>query len=173
MSPNTLVLTMAAGNPVHHKPPDVQHGGVMVDMEDCYLVVVLAEDEEEGVHEFYEFGEVVPPQDTDDLKAKGLWFIKSPALFWNVTCDMSYTRIPNTKIKLASPLAPSAFQSLGWAPLMNEHAILGTLKTAAGNAFKTLLTRTGRCTPETPGLGGRSQRIERSGSSLATQNLKL
>lgn len=105
-------------------------------MEDCYLVVVLAEDEEEGVHEFYEFGEVVPPQDTDDLKAKGLWFIKSPALFWDVTCDMSYTRIPNTKIKLASPLAPGAFLSLGsshcWAPLVEEHAILGTLKTAAG-----------------------------------------
>lgn len=60
-------IRMAAGNPVHHKPPDVEHGGVVVDMEDRYLVVVLAEDEEEGVHEFYEFGEVVPPQDTDDL----------------------------------------------------------------------------------------------------------
>lgn len=139
MSPNTLVLTMAAGNPVHHKPPDVEHGGVVVDMEDCYLVVVLAEDEEEGVHELYEFGEVIPPQDTDDLKAKGLWFM-SPVLLWNVTCDMSYTRIPNTEIKLESPLAAGAFQRRGsshcWVPLMDEHAILGTLKQQQGMPSK-------------------------------------
>lgn len=58
---------MAAGNPVHHKPPDVEHGSVVVDMEHGDLVVVLAKDEEKGVHEFDEFGEVVPPEDADDL----------------------------------------------------------------------------------------------------------
>lgn len=62
---------MAAGDPVHHKPPDVQHGGMVVDVEDCDLVVVLTQDEEEGVHEFYEFGEVVPPKDTDNLRGRG------------------------------------------------------------------------------------------------------
>lgn len=36
-------------------------------MQDCDLVVILAKDEEEGVHKLYEFGEVVPPEDTDDL----------------------------------------------------------------------------------------------------------
>lgn len=58
---------MAAGNPVHHKPPDVEHGSMVVDMEHGDLVVVLAKDEEKGVHEFDEFGEVVPPEDADDL----------------------------------------------------------------------------------------------------------
>lgn len=60
-------IRMAAGNPVHHKPPDVEHGSVVVDMEHGDLVVVLAKDEEKGVHEFDEFGEVVPPEDADDL----------------------------------------------------------------------------------------------------------
>lgn len=43
----------------------------MVDMQHGDLVVVLAQDEEEGVHELYEFGEVVPPEDTDNLRGKG------------------------------------------------------------------------------------------------------
>lgn len=60
-------IRMAAGDPVHHKPPDIQHGGMVVDVEDRDLVVVLTQNEEEGVHEFYEFGEVVPPKDTDNL----------------------------------------------------------------------------------------------------------
>lgn len=66
-----MVLTVAAGDPVHHKPPNVEHGGVVVDMQDCDLVVVLAQDEKERVHEFYEFGEVVPPEDLDDLRGRG------------------------------------------------------------------------------------------------------
>lgn len=66
---------MAAGNPVHHKPPDVEHSGMVVDVQDCDLVVVLTKNEEKGVHEFYEFGKVVPPEDTDNLGAKGSQFI--------------------------------------------------------------------------------------------------
>lgn len=60
-------IRVAAGDPVHDKPPDVQHRGMVVDVQDRDLVVVLAQDEEEGVHKFYEFGEVVPPEDTDNL----------------------------------------------------------------------------------------------------------
>lgn len=60
-------IRMAAGDPVHHEPPDVEHGGMVVDVQHCDLVVVLAQDEEEGVHELYELGEVVPPEDPDDL----------------------------------------------------------------------------------------------------------
>lgn len=62
---------MAAGDPVHHEPPDVEHAGVVIHMQDRDLVVVLAEDEEEGVHELDELGEVVPPQDADDLGRRG------------------------------------------------------------------------------------------------------
>ena len=40
-------------------------------MQDRDLVVVLAEDEEEGVHELDELGEVVPPEDADDLGRRG------------------------------------------------------------------------------------------------------
>lgn len=60
-------IRVATGDPVHDKPPDVQHGGVVVHVQDRDLVVVLAQDEEEGVHELDEFGEVVPPEDFDDL----------------------------------------------------------------------------------------------------------
>lgn len=59
---------MAAGYPVHDEPPDVEHAGVVVDVEEGDLVIVLPEYEEEGVHELDELGEVVPPQDADDLR---------------------------------------------------------------------------------------------------------
>lgn len=67
--PKSLVkrLTVAAGYPVHDEPPDVEHAGVVVDVEEGDLVVVLPQYEEEGVHELDELGEVVPPQDVDDL----------------------------------------------------------------------------------------------------------
>lgn len=39
-------------------------------------MVVLAQDEEKGVHEFYEFGEVVPPEDTDNLRAKFIVYLQ-------------------------------------------------------------------------------------------------
>lgn len=60
-------IRVAAGDPVHHKPPDVEHGGMVVDVEDGDLVVVFPQDEKEGVHELYELGEVVPPEDADNL----------------------------------------------------------------------------------------------------------
>lgn len=59
---------MAAGDPVHDEPPDVEHADVVVDVEEGDLVVVLPEDEEEGVHELHHLGEVVPPQHVDDLQ---------------------------------------------------------------------------------------------------------
>ena len=60
-------LTVAAGHPIHDEPPDVGHAGVMVDVEEGDLMVVLPQDEEKGVHELDELGEVVPPEDMDDL----------------------------------------------------------------------------------------------------------
>lgn len=59
---------MAAGDPVHNEPPDIEHADVVVDMKKCDLVVVLPQDEEEGVHELDQLGEVVPPQDVYDLR---------------------------------------------------------------------------------------------------------
>lgn len=83
-------IRMAAGNPVHHKPPDVEHGGMVVDVQDCDLVVILAKDEEEGVHEFYEFGKVVPPEDADDLHIR---FSRAPCpLTEEVVSAFPYTR---------------------------------------------------------------------------------
>lgn len=61
---------MAAGDPVHNEPPDIEHADVVVDMKKCDLVVVLPQDEEEGVHELDQLGEVVPPQDVYDLREK-------------------------------------------------------------------------------------------------------
>lgn len=58
---------MATGYPVHHEPPDVQHAGVVVDVQKRDLVGILSQDKEQGVHELKKLGEVVPPQDTDDL----------------------------------------------------------------------------------------------------------
>lgn len=59
---------MAARNPVHDKPPDIQHASVVVDVEECDLVIILSQDEENGVHELDELGEVVPPQHVYDLR---------------------------------------------------------------------------------------------------------
>lgn len=58
---------MAAGYPVHDEPPDIQHAGVVVNVEKRDLVIVLPEYEEEGVHKLDELREVVPPQHVHDL----------------------------------------------------------------------------------------------------------
>ena len=52
----------------------------MVHVQDCDLVVVLAQDEEEGVHELNELGEVVPPEHTDDLGGRGRQRLPGSAL---------------------------------------------------------------------------------------------
>lgn len=137
-------------------------------------MVVLAKDEEEGVHEFYEFGEVVPPEDTDDLQAKGLWFFSSAFL----ECHLEHAIHMYTQHKkLESPagsqcLRVSELRSL-WVPLINEHAILGGLEGQQGclpRAPDTLAhsKKNRKRTPALLGFGGRSQRIQSSGSSLAT-----
>lgn len=53
----------------------------MVDVQDRDLVVVLAQDEEEGVHELDEFGEVVPPEHTDNLGGRASVFL------WDISSD--------------------------------------------------------------------------------------
>lgn len=45
-------LTVAAGYPIHDKPPDVQHAGVVVDMEKSDLVIVFPQNKEKSVYEF-------------------------------------------------------------------------------------------------------------------------
>ena len=60
-------IRVATGDPVHHEPPDVEHGGAVVHVQHCDLVAVLAQDEEEGVLELDELGEVVPLEHADDL----------------------------------------------------------------------------------------------------------
>lgn len=61
-------LTVSTRHPVHDEPPDVEHGGVMVDMQEGDLVVVLPQDEEESVHKLDEFGEVIPPEYINHLR---------------------------------------------------------------------------------------------------------
>lgn len=61
---------MTTGHPVHDEPPDVGHASVVVDVKEGDLVVVLSQDEEKGVHELDELGEVIPPQDIDDLSQR-------------------------------------------------------------------------------------------------------
>lgn len=53
---------VATRHPVHDEPPDVEHGEVMVDVQEGDLVVVLPQNEEESVHKLNEFGEVIPPK---------------------------------------------------------------------------------------------------------------
>ena len=55
-------LTLSTGDPLDANPPDREHGGVVVDVEERDLVVLLAQNEEKGVHEFEHLGEVEPPQ---------------------------------------------------------------------------------------------------------------
>lgn len=87
---------MAAGDPVHNEPPDVEHADVVVDMKTCDLVVVLPQDEEEGVHELDQLGEVVPPQGAYDLR-EGAGRQKSISSF------------PNSHPNVVSPESPEKF----------------------------------------------------------------
>lgn len=84
---------MAAWDPVHDEPPDVEHADVVVDVKKRHLVVVLPQDEEEGVHELHQLGEVVPPQDVDDLRGSS-----------RKTCEAASNRHPSAARRL--PRAP-------------------------------------------------------------------
>lgn len=64
----SVSLTVSTGHPVHDKPPDVQHSGMVVDVQEGDLVVVFAQDEEKGVHKLDELGEIVPPEHMDNLQ---------------------------------------------------------------------------------------------------------
>lgn len=61
-------LTRTARHPLDADPPEREHGRVVVDVEEAQLVVLLAEDEEEGVAELEQLAEVVPPNGVRDLQ---------------------------------------------------------------------------------------------------------
>lgn len=54
--------TLPTRYPVEHAPPDVEHGGVVVNVQERNLIVLLPQNEEYRVQELNELGEVVPPQ---------------------------------------------------------------------------------------------------------------
>lgn len=54
--------TLATGDPVEDTPPDVEHGCVVVYMQEGDLARLLPQDKEDGVQELYRLGEVIPPQ---------------------------------------------------------------------------------------------------------------
>lgn len=60
-------LTVATWHPVQDKPPDVEHSGMMINMQESDLMVVFPQDEKESIHKLNEFGEVIPPQDIHHL----------------------------------------------------------------------------------------------------------
>lgn len=88
---------MATGDPVHNEPPDVEHADVVVDMKKCDLVGVLPQDEEEGVRELDQLGEVVPPQDVYDLPEGGRETEESGSIF------------PHSHPNAVSPESPGKF----------------------------------------------------------------
>lgn len=54
---------LSSGHVLDSQPPVEDHCGVVVNMEESHLVVLLPQDEEERVTELYDFGEVKPPAD--------------------------------------------------------------------------------------------------------------
>ena len=63
------ILTQSSGNEHHHPPPDVQHGGVVEDVQECDLVVLLAQNHQNGVVQLNRLREEVPPQNVCYLHA--------------------------------------------------------------------------------------------------------
>ena len=51
-----------AGNVLDPDPPEAEHGGVVVDVEECQLAFSLPDNEEHGVEHLKHFAEVVPPK---------------------------------------------------------------------------------------------------------------
>lgn len=64
---NEKVLTRTPGHPLHTDPPEEEHGGVVVDVEEGQLVGLLAYDEEKRVGELHQLGHVIPPEGTSYL----------------------------------------------------------------------------------------------------------
>lgn len=48
-----MSLTLSTGHPFDPNPPKSEHGGMMVDMKERYLVVLLAKYEENSVKELH------------------------------------------------------------------------------------------------------------------------
>lgn len=62
-----LLLTRSTWHPFHSDPPQDEHGAVMVDVQECQLLVLLAQDEEDRVHELDQLRNVIPPDCFHDL----------------------------------------------------------------------------------------------------------
>lgn len=63
-----VLLTGTAGYPFDTDPPEHKHSGMMVDVQEAELGVFFAQNEENGVAKFKQFGEVVPPNSVCNLK---------------------------------------------------------------------------------------------------------
>lgn len=46
-----VILTLATGDPVEHTPPDVEHRGMVVDVQEGDLTVLLPQYKKDGVQE--------------------------------------------------------------------------------------------------------------------------
>lgn len=76
---------MTTWEPVEDKPPDVEHADVVIDVKTGELVIVLSQNEEDGVHELNELGEVIPPQRIHDLRRNANQHVVSAGMFRWVT----------------------------------------------------------------------------------------
>ena len=66
LADNSIQLTEKAGAPGHvprPDPPEGEHGGVVVDVEEAQLLLVLLpEDDEQAVRQLHQLADVIPPQ---------------------------------------------------------------------------------------------------------------
>lgn len=63
-------LTLSSGYPFDPDPPQREHGGMVVDVQEGDLVAFLPSYEEHGVKEFNQLADVVPPQCLRNLPRK-------------------------------------------------------------------------------------------------------
>ena len=61
-------LTASSRYKEDHKPPDIEHGGMVEHMEECNLGILLPKNHENRINEFNNFGEEIPPHDCSNLK---------------------------------------------------------------------------------------------------------
>ena len=69
--------TLATRNPLDTDPPDWKHRGMVVDVQEWYLAVLLAQDEEYCVDKLQQFGEVEPPDGLCNLPTNTRRFVVS------------------------------------------------------------------------------------------------